>query len=77
MRHKPVLVEAPKNLTRLVGENATFTVQILSDLHPHIEWMKGGRYSNGQNFSLDHGLVKVQVHILVYGFLTNLTFHVF
>ncbi|XP_048478000.1 fibroblast growth factor receptor homolog 1 isoform X2 [Plutella xylostella] len=36
---KPVLTQGAMNLTRLVGENASFSCEFLSDLHPSVYWM--------------------------------------
>ncbi|CDW53260.1 fibroblast growth factor receptor [Trichuris trichiura] len=39
--HKPIIApDFPKNLTVHVGENATFSCPVLSDLQPHIEWFR-------------------------------------
>ncbi|KRZ79183.1 Fibroblast growth factor receptor 3 [Trichinella papuae] len=39
--HKPIIAPLfPKNLTVHVGENATFSCPVLSDLQPHIEWFR-------------------------------------
>ncbi|XP_050314293.1 fibroblast growth factor receptor homolog 1-like isoform X2 [Anthonomus grandis grandis] len=38
--NKPILTKSPDNVTALVGSNASFTCQFLSDLHPHVEWFK-------------------------------------
>lgn len=38
---RPIIApEYPKNLTVFVGENATFECPVLSDLQPHIEWVR-------------------------------------
>ncbi|KAK7482019.1 hypothetical protein BaRGS_00026711 [Batillaria attramentaria] len=54
--HKPI-IEGPKNQTVVIGANATLTCKIvLSDLHPHLQWLKhyqvNGSYvkENGQPF---------------------------
>ncbi|XP_014213491.1 fibroblast growth factor receptor homolog 1-like [Copidosoma floridanum] len=37
----PILTEAPKNMTVLVGSNVNFTCSFLSDTHRHLEWYHG------------------------------------
>lgn len=38
--HPPIILEAPKNQTIYVGDNVTFVCHILSDLQPHVQWLK-------------------------------------
>ncbi|KAJ9581128.1 hypothetical protein L9F63_023694, partial [Diploptera punctata] len=47
LHHRPILTEAPKNMTVVVGHNETFRCVVLSDLHPHVEWFRG--YYNSLN----------------------------
>ncbi|XP_077290704.1 fibroblast growth factor receptor homolog 1-like [Arctopsyche grandis] len=49
LNHKPVLTQAPKNQTKIIGENATFNCEVLSDLHASIYWMKAPRYYEDLN----------------------------
>lgn len=56
LAHKPI-IDGPRNLTVAVGDTAVLTCKIvLSDLHPHLQWLKhyrvNGSYvkENGQPF---------------------------
>ncbi|XP_071442335.1 fibroblast growth factor receptor 4-like, partial [Hetaerina americana] len=40
LHHRPIFTEPPKNTSVLVGHTAKFRCEVLSDLHPHIEWYK-------------------------------------
>ena len=35
---------APKNQTKLIGENVSFTCEFLPDLHVYIQWVKYPMY---------------------------------
>ncbi|KAK6635683.1 hypothetical protein RUM44_000937 [Polyplax serrata] len=39
VHHRPILTEAPRNITAVLGENATFRCLILSHLHHHLVWV--------------------------------------
>jgi len=38
--HPPIITESPRNQTAYVGDSVTFRCTILSDLQPHIQWVK-------------------------------------
>ena len=38
--HPPIITESPSNQTAYVGETVKFRCVILSDLQPHIQWVK-------------------------------------
>lgn len=38
VNHKPILIESPKNVTVLHGEDVNFTCKYLSDLHLNLAW---------------------------------------
>ncbi|XP_046386812.1 fibroblast growth factor receptor homolog 1-like isoform X2 [Ischnura elegans] len=40
LHHRPIFTEPPKNTSVLVGHSTAFHCEVLSDLHPHIEWFK-------------------------------------
>ena len=38
--HPPIIKESPNNQTAFVGDTVTFRCVVLSDLQPHIKWVK-------------------------------------
>ncbi|KAK9496951.1 hypothetical protein O3M35_012851 [Rhynocoris fuscipes] len=50
MHHRPILTQAPKNQTLLIGTSGEFWCKVLSDLHPHVRWFKGFINSNTTNY---------------------------
>ncbi|KDR22672.1 Basic fibroblast growth factor receptor 1, partial [Zootermopsis nevadensis] len=57
LHHRPILTEAPKNSTVVVGHNESFRCEVLSDLHPHVEWFRG--YFTSLNETETNNVVKV------------------
>lgn len=57
LHHRPILTEAPKNSTVVVGHNESFRCEVLSDLHPHVEWFRG--YYTSLNETETSNVVKV------------------
>ncbi|XP_043248037.1 fibroblast growth factor receptor homolog 1-like isoform X2 [Colletes gigas] len=41
VKHRPILTRAPRNMTVLIGGNATMNCEVLSDAHRHLEWYHG------------------------------------
>lgn len=67
LHHRPILTEAPQNLTALIGTAAFFTCKVLSDLHPHVGWVRGIlNDSNLNDFNISD-LVKVFVQCMLLG----------
>lgn len=67
LHHRPILTEAPQNLTALIGTAASFTCKVLSDLHPHVGWVRGIlNDSNLTDFNISD-LVKVFVQRMLFG----------
>ncbi|CAG9809430.1 unnamed protein product [Chironomus riparius] len=61
VNHAPIFKTVLKNETAVIGENVTFVVEIHSDLHRSINWIKGTCFfvdqelnCNGTKFSVKH-----------------------
>ena len=65
LHHRPILTEAPKNSTVVVGHNESFRCEVLSDLHPHVEWFRG--YYTSLNETENSNVVKVHQPVLFMG----------
>jgi hypothetical protein len=65
LHHRPILTEAPKNSTVVVGHNKSFRCEVLSDLHPHVEWFRG--YYTSLNETDTNTVVKVHQPDLLMG----------
>lgn len=63
--HKPIIApEYPRNTSVVVGDNATFRCYVLSDLHPHIEWVR--HYTVNGSYNMDDGqpyVYRVESHV--------------
>uniref|UniRef100_A0A182T303 Ig-like domain-containing protein n=1 Tax=Anopheles maculatus TaxID=74869 RepID=A0A182T303_9DIPT len=57
---RPHFTERPKNVTALVNSTAIFRCPTLSDLEPHIEWMKL-RILDLDNFTMPENIAKLEV----------------
>ncbi|XP_012261090.2 fibroblast growth factor receptor homolog 1-like isoform X2 [Athalia rosae] len=56
LNHQPILTMPPQNTTVVIGSNATFNCQVLSDAHPHVQWFYGFHSSlSTTNKSLEAG----------------------
>jgi hypothetical protein len=51
VNHKPILKTEMKNVTELVGGNVTFSIEILSDYHRSIQWIKSACKYDEENDS--------------------------
>ena len=51
--HPPVIREAPRNTTAVVGETVQFTCRFISDSQPNIAWLK--HYQVNGSFFYDDG----------------------
>lgn len=40
VHHRPILTEAPQNVTAVRGENCTFRCSFFSDLHHYMVWAR-------------------------------------
>lgn len=59
LSHKPI-IEGPKNQTVAVGDTAVLTCKIvLSDLHPHLQWLK--HYQINDSYVTEEGEPYVNV----------------
>lgn len=59
INHKPIIEKAPKNMTLVIGQTGQMECDVISSLHPHIEWIYG---SCGINCSED-AVLKVMVPV--------------
>ena len=57
---RPHITERPKNVTALVNTTVIFSCPILSDLEPHIEWVKLGLVDL-ENMSIPENVTKLKV----------------
>ncbi|XP_065215783.1 fibroblast growth factor receptor homolog 1-like isoform X2 [Planococcus citri] len=55
---KPLLIQAPQNMTIVVGEPSNFSCEFFSDLHPYIAWFKANIKNDDERDKLEKYMVK-------------------
>ncbi|XP_057340805.1 fibroblast growth factor receptor homolog 1-like isoform X1 [Microplitis mediator] len=60
VQHRPILTQAPVNTTALIGTNASFICEVLSDAHRHLEWYHG-RHKSFETVNVTNSSLRVEV----------------
>ena len=61
--HPPMIKDGPKNMTLVVGEEASFKCVVVSDSQPYIQWLKHYQVNGSYNNSDGEPNIRVQIII--------------
>ena len=56
---KPYIIQEPRNVTVVEGGTARFECKILSDAHPHLQWLRHFKVNGSYTDANDSAYIKV------------------